>query len=60
MAVHSPSTHQALAEMNEAEAWREAFCRATSMTAPSVTATSHVEFGHLVSGYDAGYYAYVL
>ncbi len=59
MAVHTPSTHQALLDMNEAKVWRDVLCRVTSMTAPSTSDTAHVEFGHLVSGYDAGYYSYV-
>ncbi|KAJ2966517.1 hypothetical protein NQ176_g10113 [Zarea fungicola] len=59
MAVHTPPTQQALLDLNEAAVWRDVFCRVTSMTAPSISDTSHVGFGHLVSGYDAGYYAYL-
>lgn len=59
MAVHTPPTHQALLDMNEAEVWRDVYCRVTSMITPLTSATFHVEFGHLVSDYDAGYYTYI-
>lgn len=58
MAVHNPPSHEDLLELDEVKLYRDIFEKSKfrPLTDPS---NMHVSSGHLLAGYDAGYYAYV-
>ncbi|KAK1829262.1 hypothetical protein QBC39DRAFT_287785 [Podospora conica] len=60
MAVHNPPTREALTEMNEMEVY-DSIYQKLHPAAPLETSPHHkwVHSGHLLAGYDAGYYSYI-
>ena len=58
MAVHNPASHEALLQLDEVKLYRNIYERLKfrPLTDPS---NMHVSSGHLLAGYDAGYYSYV-
>ena len=61
MAVHNPATPAALVEMDEQEVY-DSLYRKLHPTAAALDTDPHCEWvhsGHLLAGYDAGYYSYV-
>lgn len=60
MAVHNPPTREALTEMNEMEVYDSIYHK-LHPTTPLDTSPHHkwVHSGHLLAGYDAGYYSYI-
>lgn len=58
LGVHNPSSDDALDSLDETKLYidlKERF----SFTRPPEPCYLHTTFSHLVSGYDAGYYAYI-
>ncbi|OAQ57440.1 peptidase family M3 [Pochonia chlamydosporia 170] len=58
IAVHNPSTGKALAELDEVKLYVDLYERFYFTRRPE-PCYLHTTFSHLVSGYDAGYYAYI-
>jgi metallopeptidase MepB len=56
MAVHNPASRQALLELNEVEIFKDIFEKLNFWRPAD---NRHVSYGHLLAGYDAGYYSYV-
>ncbi|KAK1759084.1 hypothetical protein QBC47DRAFT_315112, partial [Echria macrotheca] len=59
--IHNPPSHQALLELDVAACYNDLEEELSCIKNPQVDKRGHyhVLFGHLVSGYDAGYYSYV-
>ena len=58
MAVHNPASHEGLLQLDEVKLYREIVERLTFRPLPDLS-NRHVSSGHLLAGYDAGYYSYV-
>ena len=58
MAVHNPSAPEDLAVLDEGELYEDIFERIKFWRHPKPS-YGHVDYGHLLFGYDAGYYAYL-
>lgn len=58
MAVHNPTSHEALLELDEVELFKDISEKLTFLR-PLDPSYRHVHYGHLLAGYDAGYYSYV-
>jgi metallopeptidase MepB len=58
MAVHNNPTREALLEMDEAEVYNTLHEKFNFERLPTPN-YSWVQYGHLVAGYDAGYYSYI-
>ncbi|KAK0384475.1 hypothetical protein NLU13_8561 [Sarocladium strictum] len=59
LAVHNPSSRDALLQLNEVELYKDIYHRLKFRKLPDPS-YSHAQNGLLVSGYDAGYYAYII
>ncbi|PMD39476.1 metallopeptidase MepB [Hyaloscypha variabilis F] len=58
LAVHNPATHEDLINLNEAKLYTDLLEQVKLWRLPEPSYL-HASFGHLLAGYDAGYYAYV-
>ena len=58
MAVHNPATHDVLVNLDEAKLYTDLLEQVKLWRRPEPSYL-HASFGHLLAGYDAGYYAYV-
>ena len=58
MAVHNPPTRDALLQMDEAEVYNAIHEKLKFSRLPSPN-YNWVHHGHLLAGYDAGYYSYI-
>ena len=58
MAVHNPASHEALLELDEVELFKD-ICEKLMFCRPLDPSYQHVNNGHLLAGYNAGYYSYV-
>ncbi|KAK4500732.1 hypothetical protein PRZ48_008922 [Zasmidium cellare] len=61
MAVHQPSSHEEAKEMNTTKLWNNLKSEILGMHGPEGDEWGHGQaiFGHLFSGYDAGFYSYL-
>lgn len=61
MSVHNPATRQNLLQLDEMELYNTIKEELTLLKnpEPSTWGPAHCHFGHLMSGYDAGYFAYL-
>lgn len=58
MGVHNPSSHEDLLDLDEVKLYQDLY-EQFRFYRPPEPSYLHVRFGHLVSGYDAGYYSYL-
>ncbi|RFU30370.1 hypothetical protein B7463_g5987, partial [Scytalidium lignicola] len=58
MAVHNPTSREALLELDEVELFKDIYEKLI-FRRPLDPSYLHVNYGHLLAGYDAGYYSYV-
>jgi len=61
MAVHTPSSHEELEKFDVTKAYNEMRSTLSGIKGPegSHWANGQATFGHLIGGYDAGYYGYL-
>ncbi|ORY64833.1 peptidase family M3 [Pseudomassariella vexata] len=65
MMVHSPKTHEELTELNPSKLYNELRAQICGLKGPealgepSTWGQGQSTFGHLIGGYDAGYYGYL-
>lgn len=61
MAVHNPATHNDLLQFDETKLYNSIKEDLTLQRNPDPTrwGPAHCHFGHLMSGYDAGYFSYL-
>ena len=58
MAVHNPASNDALLDLNEVEVFKDIYENLLFLRLPDPS-YDHVTYGHLLAGYDGGYYSYV-
>ncbi len=60
MAVHSPQSHEACLQFDEATLYNDLIEELTLCRNPDRgnRGHQHAHFGHLLGGYDVGYYSY--
>lgn len=61
MAIHSPPNREALAALDLTKLWARIWEDLTFTSCPDLQdrGYQYAQFGHLLSGYDAGYYSYL-
>ena len=61
MAVHNPATHEACIELDAGELYNSLREKLNFSPVPDANdrGYGHATFGHLLAGYDAGYYSYL-
>ncbi|KAK0620909.1 thimet oligopeptidase [Immersiella caudata] len=61
MAVHNPESHEHLLQLDTAKLYNDLLEETAGLVNPDPTSRGHphVHFGHLLHGYDAGYYSYL-
>ncbi|KAI1867328.1 uncharacterized protein JN550_007059 [Neoarthrinium moseri] len=61
MTIHNPASHYELVQLDETELYNVLYEELTLRRnpEPSTWGPAHCHFGHLMSGYDAGYFAYL-
>jgi len=59
--VHNPATHQDAVQLDETKLYNSIKEEITLLINPDpqTWGPAHCHYGHLMSGYDAGYYAYI-
>ena len=61
MAIHDPLSHEACKALDPTSIYNTLDEALSLLSVPDVNdrGHQHVQFGHLLSGYDAGYYGYL-
>jgi metallopeptidase MepB len=61
MAVHDPKSHEELVQLDTPKLYNDLVEELTGLVNPDPAGRGHphVHFGHLLHGYDAGYYSYL-
>jgi metallopeptidase MepB len=65
MTVHTPATHKDIEEMKVSELYNNLRLEITGLDGPEALGeksdwgNGEATFGHLIGGYDAGYYGYL-
>jgi metallopeptidase MepB len=61
MEIHNPESHEHLLQLDTAKLYNDLLEETTGLINPDPASRGHphVHFGHLLHGYDAGYYSYL-
>ena len=61
MTVHEPPSHEAAEELDITETYNRLRYEITQLDGPEgyIWGNGQATFGHLIGGYDAGYYGYL-